>query len=303
MRAWIRHHAQSLRATLRGFARAPAAAAMNVVAIGVALALPLGAWVLLGNATRLGGHVASAEPQLSVFLAADATRADAGRVEAALAGATAVRRQRFVPKEEALADLHRTAEMREILAALRSNPLPDAVIADLAPADPDSVQRLAVDLRRLPKVELVQLDALWLQRLDALLRLGRVAVAVLAALLGVGMVAVTFNTVRQQILTQQAEIEVSRLIGATDAFVRRPFVYQGALMGLAGGLAALAIVALSVRLLDSEVGRLAATYGSDFRLTLGPVAELGMLLAFAGVLGWAGAYLSVSRHLRSTVLP
>lgn len=301
MRAWLRHHAQSLRATLRGFARAPAAAALNVVAIGVALALPLGAWVLLGNATRLGGHVA-AEPQLSVFLATDATRADAARVEAALTGATAVRRQRFVPKEEALADLHRAAGMREILAALGSNPLPDAVIADLAPGDPDSVQRLAVDLRKLPKVELVQLDALWLQRLDALLRLGQVAVAVLAALLAVGMVAVTFNTVRQQILTQQSEIEVSRLIGATDAFIRRPFVYQGALMGLAGGLAALAIVALCVHLLEAEVGRLAAAYGSDFRLTLGPVAELGMLLAFAGVLGWAGAYLSVSRHLRSMAL-
>jgi len=302
MRAWIRHHGQSLRATLRGFARAPAATALNIVAIGVALALPLGAWVLLENATRLGGHVA-AEPRLSVFLATDATRADAARVEAALAGATAVRRQRFVPKEEALADLHRTAGMREIVAALGSNPLPDAVIADLAPGDPDSVQRLAVDLRKLPKVELVQLDALWVQRLDALLRLGQVTVAVLAALLAVGMVAVTFNTVRQQILTQQSEIEVSRLIGATDAFIRRPFVYQGALMGLAGGLAALGIVALCVQLVESEVGRLAATYGSDFRLTLGAAAELGMLLAFAGVLGWAGAHLSVSRHLQSPTAP
>jgi len=275
---------------------------LNIVAIGVALALPLGAWVLLGNATQLAGHVA-VEPRLSVFLATDATRADAARVEAALAGATAVRRQRFVPKEEALADLHRTAGMREILAALGPNPLPDAVIADLAPGEPDSVQRLAVELRKLPKVELVQLDALWLQRLEALLRLGQAAVAVLAALLAVGMVAVTFNTVRQQILTQHAEIEVSRLIGATDAFIRRPFVYQGALMGLAGGLAALGIVALCVRLLDSEVSRLAATYGSDFRLTLGAASELGMLLAFAGVLGWAGAYLSVSRHLHSMASP
>jgi len=302
MRAWIRHHGRSLRATLRGFARAPAATLLNIVAIGVALALPLGAWVLLGNATQLAGHVA-VEPRLSVFLATDATRADAARVEAALAGATAVRRQRFVPKEEALADLHRTAGMREILAALGPNPLPDAVIADLAPGEPDSVQRLAVELRKLPKVELVQLDALWLQRLEALLRLSQAAVAVLAALLAVGMVAVTFNTVRQQILTQHAEIEVSRLIGATDAFIRRPFVYQGALMGLAGGLAALGIVALCVRLLDSEVSRLAATYGSDFRLTLGAATELGTLLAFAGVLGWVGAYISVSRHLHSMAPP
>jgi cell division transport system permease protein len=124
----------------------------------------------------------------------------------------------------------------------------------------------------------------------------------LAGLLALGLVAVTFNTVRLQILTQRDEIEVSKLIGATDAYVRRPFYYQGALIGLVGGLAALAFVAGSVGILNGEVERLAATYGSDFRLRLPGLGDLAAVLAFSSTLGWCGAWLSVSRHL-ATVEP
>jgi cell division transport system permease protein len=135
------------------------------------------------------------------------------------------------------------------------------------------------------------------QRLAAILRLGTIAVGLLACLLAVGLVAVTFNTIRMQVLTQLGEIEVSRLVGATDAYIRRPFFYQGACLGLAGGLAALGLVAGSVWLLDAEVARLAATYGSDFRLALPPPADLAAVLGFAAALGWLGAWLYVSKHL------
>lgn len=296
MSAWLRHHARSLAATLRRLARSPGATALNVLAIGVALALPLGAWVLLANAERLAGHAAG-EPQLAVFMATDAVRADAARVEAAVANAPGVRRHRFVPKDEALAALKQADGAREIAATLGSNPLPDAVIVELAPSSAQAGEQLAAELRKLPKVALVQLDALWLQRLEALLRIGTVAVALLAGLLAVGMVAVTFNTVRLQIVTQHAEIEVSRLIGATASYIRRPFVWQGTVTGLAGGLVALGLVVGSLHVLNGEVARFAATYGSDFRLALPPAGDLAACLAFAAALGWAGAYLSVSRHL------
>jgi cell division transport system permease protein len=296
MNAWLRHHGRSLAATLRRLARSPGAAALNVLAIGVALALPLGAWVVLANAQRLAGHV-TGDPQLAVFMAPDAARADAARVEAAVANAPGVRRHRFVPKDQALAELKQAEGAREIAAMLGANPLPDAVIVELAPGDAPAAEQLAVELRKLPKVALVQLDALWLQRLDALLRLGATAVALLAGVLAVGMIAVTFNTVRLQIVTQQAEIEVSRLVGATTSYIRRPFVWQGTVTGLIGGLVALGLVAGGVELLNGEVTRLAATYGADFRLVLPPMADLVACLAFAGALGWAGAYLSVSRHL------
>ena len=296
MSAWLRHHGRSLGATLRRLAQSPGATALNVLAIGVTLALPLGAWVVLANAERLAGHV-TGDPQLAVFMATDATRADAARVEAAAASAPGVRRSRFVPKDQALAELKQAEGARELAATLGSNPLPDAVIVELTPGDAPAAERLAAELRQLPKVALVQLDALWLQRLDALLRLGAAAVALLAGLLAVGMIAVTFNTVRLQIVTRQAEIEVSRLIGATASYIRRPFVWQGTVIGLAGGLVALGLVAGSVHVLNDEVARLAATYGSGFRLALPPAGDLVSCLAFAGALGWAGAYLSVSRHL------
>jgi cell division transport system permease protein len=214
-----------------------------------------------------------------------------------VSNAPGVRRHRFVPRDQALAELKQAEGAREIAATLGANPLPDAVIVALGPGDPAAAERLAAELRNLPKVALVQLDALWLQRLDALLRLGATAVALLAGLLAAGMIAVTFNTVRLQIVTQQAEIEVSRLVGATTGYIRRPFLWQGTVTGLAGGLLALGLVAGGVHLLDAEVGRLATTYGSDYRLALPPAADLVACLAFAGVLGWVGAFLSVSRHL------
>ncbi len=296
MRAWLRHHALSLRATALRLARSPLATALNALVIGVTLALPLGAWVLVANLERLTGHW-GADPQLSVFLTRDASGADAAKVEATLKGESGVRAFRFVPKDQALAEMKRTDGLAEIVASLGSNPLPDAFVVALVPGDAVVAERLAAALRALPKVAQIQLDSAWVQRLEAALRLGSVAVAVLAALLAFGLVAVTFNTVRLQILTQRDEIEVSKLIGATDAYIRRPFFYQGALTGLAGGVAALGIVAACMAVLNVEVTHLAATYGADFRLGLPAPGDLIAVLVFASGLGWAGAWLSVSKHL------
>lgn len=296
MRAWLRHHAQSLGATVRRLARTPFATTLNALVIGVTFALPLGAWVLVVNLERLAGHLGG-DPQLSVFLASDAGRSDAARVEAALKGAPGVRSFRFVPKDEALAEMKRAAGLAEIAASLGSNPLPDAFVVALMPSDAAAAEHLAANLRAVPKVAHVQLDSAWVKRLEALLRLGTVAVGLLAVLLAFGLVAVTFNTIRLQILTQRDEIEVSKLVGATDAYVRRPFYYQGAFVGLGGGLTALALVAGSVAVLNGEVARLAATYGSGFRLELPHLGDLAAVLAFSAALGWCGAFLSVSRHL------
>jgi cell division transport system permease protein len=249
MRAWLRHHLHSFGATVRRLARTPFATVLNALVIGVALALPLGAWVLVVNLERLSGHL-GADRQLSVFLATDAVRADAVRIETALKGAPAVRSFRFVPKDEAWAEMKRAEGLSDIAASLAANPLPDAFVVVLVPGDAGAAEGLAAELRAAPKVAHVQFDAAWVKRVDAMLRLGGMAVGLLAALLAFGLVAVTFNTVRLQIFTQRDEIEVSKLIGATDAYVRRPFFYQGALVGLAGGLAALALVAGTVAVLN-----------------------------------------------------
>jgi cell division transport system permease protein len=297
MRAWLQHHGLSFAQTLARLARSPFATTFNVLAIGVAAALPFGVYCVLGNFESLSRN-ASVDPQLSVFLARDAAKPEVAAVEARLKGARGVSAVRFVSRDAALAELNRVAGMQEVIASLPQNPLPDAFVVTLSGSDPALADRLELEFKSLPKVAYVQADSAWVRRLDALLRLGRTAVVLLSALLGLALVAVTFNTIRLQILTQREEIEVSKLIGATDAFIRRPFYYLGLLQGAAGGVFALAIVAGLLAALNIEVRSLADSYGSSFRLAFLPAAGAGVVLALAGALGWLGAHLSVSRHLR-----
>jgi len=296
VRAWLQHHVLSFAQTLARLARSPFATVLNVVAIGVALALPLGAYCLLGNLESVS-HKISVEPQVSVFLAGDAAKADIAAVEARLKAAGGVRAVRFVSRETALVELSRTAGMQEVIASLRRNPLPDAFVVTLAASDPALADRLELQFKSLGKVAHVQADSAWVRRLDALLRLGRTAVVLLSALLGLALVAVTFNTIRLQILTQRDEIELCRLIGATHAYIRRPFFYLGSLLGLLGGVAALAIVLAALAVLNRDLLQVAPLYGSDLRLRFPNLEEMLAALAASVALGWLGAYLSVSRHL------
>lgn len=296
MRAWLQHHGLSFTQTLARLARSPFATTLNVVAIGVALALPFGAYCVLGNLESLSRNV-SVDPQLSVFLSKDAAKADVAAVEARLKGAEGVRAVRFVSREAALVELSRTAGMDEVVASLRQNPLPDAFVVTLSVSDPARADGLEREFKSLPKVAHVQADSAWVRRLDALLRLGQTAVLVLSGLLGLALVAVTFNTIRLQILTQRDEIELCRLIGATHAYIRRPFFYLGSMLGLLGGLAALAIVLASLAVLNRDLIQLAVLYGSDLRLRFPNVGEMAVTLASSAALGWLGASLSVRRHL------
>lgn len=299
MRAWLQHHGLSLTQTLKRLAHSPFATTLNVAAIGVALALPLGAYCVLGNLQLVASRV-SVDPQLSIFLARDAAKADIAAVEARLKNAEGVRSVRFVSRDSALAQLSRTAGMDEVIAGLRHNPLPDAFVITLASSETALADRLEIEFKSLPKVDRVLADAAWVRRLDALLRLGRTAVVMLSVLLGLSLVAVTFNTIRLQILTQRDEIELCRLIGATHAYIRRPFFYLGSLLGLLGGLAALAIVLAALVVLNHDLVQLALLYGSALRLRFPDLSEMLSALALSVTLGWLGAYLSVSRHLLSS---
>jgi cell division transport system permease protein len=285
MRAWLRQHRQAL-------ARAAARVGLlNTLVIGVALALPTGGYALLESLRALTGRL-SLEPQIALFL--DAKRTDVDALAARIKRDPRVLGLRFVPREEALREIGGVQGVTELVAALGRNPLPDGFVVSAAN---ESVEPLAAELAKLPGVAHVQADALWARRLASLARLGRAALWLLAGLLGAALVAVTFNTIRLQILTQREEIEVSKLLGATDAFVRRPFYYAGLLQGLAGGAIALGLVYVSLALLNRQVAPLAATYGSDFRLAFLSGGDALAVLALAGVLGWLGAHLSIGRHL------
>jgi cell division transport system permease protein len=286
--AWLRQHRQAFAVALRRIG------ILNTVVIGVALALPAGGYALIDSLRGVASRLAP-EPQIAVFLPGDAKRADADALGRTLRAEPRIASVRFVPREQALKDMRSLEGVDELVAAIGRNPLPDAFVVTARTTPIDS---LAADLAKLPGVSRVQADAVWARRLAALAGAVELALAILAVLLGVGLVAVTFNTIRLQILTQRAEIEVSKLIGATDAFIRRPFYYAGLLQGLAGGLLALAIVAVGLGLLDRKVASLAASYGSDFRFGFLALPDAVVVILFAGLLGWLGAQLSVGRHLR-----
>jgi len=206
-----------------------------------------------------------------------------------------------VPRGETLKRFQAGDGLAEVIAVLPNNPFPDAfVVTPRDPHDdgPSAMEQLRDELGLWPKVEHVQLDSAWVRRLDALLRLGRTGVTLLAVLLGIGLVATTFTTIRLQVLTQRAEIEVSRLLGATDAFICRPFYYFGALQGLLGGIGAWLIVLAVTLALRGPVAELAGLYGASTSLQPLTVKDGLILLGFSAALGWLGAALSLVRHLR-----
>ena len=296
MRAWLQHHNMSFAQTLTRLVRSPFSTSLNGIAIGVALALPIGAFFVLGNLEALSRHVL-VEPQLSIFLAGSATPADITGIATQLRRTEGVRAVRFVSRDDALAELKLAAGMDEVIATLRNNPLPDAFVVTLSAREPSLAERLEREFKAFSKVAHVQGDSLWVRRLDAILNLGWTAVVLLSALLCLALVAVTFNTIRLQILTQQEEIEVCRLVGATRAYIRRPFFYLGSLLGLLGGVVALGMVLGALAILDRDLARLAVLYGMDLRLRFPEFREMLAVLGICLALGWAGAYLSVSRHL------
>lgn len=262
---------------------------LNALVIGIALALPAGGYALLESLRPAGARLAL-EPRISLFLEREVRRADAEALGKRLRADPRIAAVRFIPREEALKEMSAVQGLSEVIAALGRNPLPDAFVIT-------TKHDLAEEFAKLPGVAHVQADAVWARRLAAAAALAEAALWLLAALLGAGLVAVTFNTIRLQILTQREEIEVSKLLGATDAFIRRPFYYLGLLQGLVGGAVALALIALALFLLNREVSALAESYGSSFRFGFLPVAEALAVVLFAGLLGWLGAQLSVSRHL------
>lgn len=296
MRTWLAQHARTLAGAVRRLARAPVTSLLNIGVIGIALALPVGFYVGLINLQAVARDLA-ADPQLSLFLSLDAERADLARIEALLKQHPGVRKFSHVSRDQALADLKASAGLGDILGSLGRNPLPDAFVVDAANSSPEMLEMLRDEFSAWQKVAHVQLDSAWANRLAAALRVGRTAVLLLATLLAFALVAVTFNTIRLQILTQRQEIEVSQLIGATDPFIRRPFLYYGAVLGLAGGIAAWAIVWAVILLLNPGLGELSRLYGVHFELRHLAAIDSLSLLGFAAWLGWLGAWLSVGRHL------
>ena len=296
MRIWLAQHARTLAATLARFARSPLSSLLNVAVIGVALALPVSLYVILGNLQQLA-QAHGSTPQLSLYMALDAGDQEVALVRDRLQQDPRVGRFSFVPRDQALQDLKSSAGLAEVVDSLHQNPLPHAFVVDPRSGSAESLERLRDELRKWPKVAHVQLDSAWARRLDALLRVGAIALLLLAAALAFGMVTVTFNTIRLHILTQREEVEVSRLLGATDPFIRRPFLYYGVILGAAGAAAAWVLVWLGVYVLNQGLTEIGQLYGTGLQLRPLTAEDSGGILVLSAALCWLGAWLSVRRHL------
>ncbi len=294
---WLNSHWQAFRLALARLAASPLNTLLSSLGIGIALALPFGGHLLLERAAALGRGAATTA-QLTVFMAVGADRASALEIVQRLKRKPEVAGTELLPREDTFERMRAAQGLGDVLAALPQNPFPDAIVVTLADETPVTLEALAAEARKWPRVEHVHIDADWARRLAALFWLARTGVILLAILLGLGLVTITFNIIRLQVLTRQAEVEVSRLLGATDAFIRRPFLWYGALLGLAGGCVAWSLVSLTVLWLRLPTAELARLYGLELVLTLPRPKESALLLGSAIVLGWLGAALSLRQQLR-----
>ena len=294
-RAWREQHAYSLLSSLGRLLRRPIASLLTIGVMAVAIALPLGLGVALANIERFSGNVRESR-EISVFLKPAADAATAQRVADGLRQRPDVAAVTIRTPEQGLAEFRQMSDLADSLDLLDQNPLPSVLVVQPR----DDGKALAEILRRLPEADLVQHDAVWRERLSAWLAFGERLLWVVAALLGLGVLLVVGNTVRLEIGARREEIAVMQQLGATDGFVRRPFVYLGLCYGVAAGLLALGLLAAAGVALQSSLADLLASYGGQFRLQGLGMAGAGMLLAVAGFAGWLGAWLASGHHLRQT---
>ncbi len=296
MSGWLAHHLASLADALRRFLRTPFAAAFTALAIGVAITLPVSMYLVVKNINHLAGDLPT-RPEISVFLSDKSTSGEREAIKRKLEASPAFNNARFVSSEAALEHL-KSQGLSDITAGLDRNPLPDAWVLSMREASPADMEALRKELMAQPGVESVQADSAWAERLQAMLNIGRQVVLLLAALFGLALVAIASNAIRAQILSRREEIEVSRLIGATDRYIRRPFLYYGALQGASGGLTALIVLTLLGWALGDPISQLASLYGSPFRIVTLGLAEIGVVLGAATLFSWLGAWVAVGRTLR-----
>jgi cell division transport system permease protein len=298
----VKHYLGLHRANLAGavarLASQPFASLLTILVIATALALPAGLRVAVNNADAVSDSWQSAA-DFTVYLKMDVSEEGARETARAIEQRADVAAVTVIDRGAALAEFRSRSGFGEALDALDGNPLPHTLVVHPADGLATDVEALGQAIAALPQAEVVQVDTEWVSRLRAMLALAGRLVDFATALLGLAVAIVVGNTIRLEINNRSVEIEVTKLVGGTDAFIRRPFLYLGLCYGLAGALAALLVIGLGLLLLGPPVQRVAALYGSSFSLAGLSLAESATLLAGGAFLGWAGAGLAAARHLRA----
>ena len=300
---WFRQQAYSITAALAHLRQSKASFLLNMLVVALTLSLPFFGATLQDNLKPLASQL-EVNAEISIFMKMDTPR----ETSAALSGSISTvfeqhghaAKVSFIARESALEAMKARGGLADAVAALGANPLPDGYLVKLEQgggAVASQIDAIAEQLRRLPNVDKVQLDFAWVKRLAALMHALNMILIFMAAALAIVVIAVAFNTIRLQVMSHRDEIGLMRLVGATDAFIRRPFYYTGALLGFCAGSMALGIVALVLLPMNIALADLARLYAAEIQLTPLPIAQCAILLALSALLGWMGAALSVRRNL------
>lgn len=295
---WAIRHLQAMLSSLGRLTRAPLSTLMTVAVLSIALAFPTGLKLLLDNVQRLSGSLDNST-NISIFLKQGLENSKYEALTDRLIHREGIAAVQLITPEEALEEFRNNSGFAGALEALDNNPLP-AVMIITPTADhstPETAKALVEGLQQMPEVDIAQLDLQWVRRLQAITEIAARGVLLLASLLALAVLLIIGNTIRLEIQNQKDEIEITKLIGGTNAFIRRPFLYTGFWYGLFGGLLAWLLVSVNLWLLTEPVKRLAGLYHSNFSLTSINISSLMILLASSIMLGLFGSWIAVARHL------
>ena len=293
----LRLHALAFADAARRLASQPWATFFSLLVLALAFTLPILAAVAMRSVASATEGL-DTDPHVNVFLALDAGDDDVKRIEQALRSTPGVASVRFISKGQAFDELRNTTHLAEILATFERNPLPHAFAVRLDAAALPQAPQLREAWARLPKVDQVTADLDWARQLAGWIRFGRTLLAIVATALALAVAFIVGHLIRLQALTRRAEIEVSQLIGATAADVRRPLVYHGALQGILSGLAGTALAAGFAAWTGAQMRALAPAYATELKLVFLTPMEVGAVLMVAGLLGFAGAWIAAQREIR-----
>jgi cell division transport system permease protein len=300
MSAWLTRHLQTLIGSLGRLTQHKLATVLTTLVIGIALALPACLHLLVTNAQTATGSWNRAV-DLTVYLKRPTSAEEARRVAERWRQRRDVAEVELILADAALREFRRQSGFGAAIDALHENPLPHTLVvrptAEYATAA--QLEALAREMRATPSVDMVQLDTAWVDRLNAILDAIRRTLLLTAGVLALGVMVIVGNTIRLDIQNRRDEIEITKLVGGSDAFVRRPFLYNGVWYGVAGAVIAWLITAVAIAVLREPIARIAGLYGSAFEVQgLGVESSL-VLLAAGAVLGWLGSYVAATRHLRA----
>ncbi|MGO3890988.1 MAG: cell division protein FtsX [Paenalcaligenes sp.] len=298
MNRWLRQHRYAASTALSRLIHQPFSSLANILVIALTLAAPLIGWALLVSAQPLVKDL-PVNPEITLYLKLDTSAEQAQKLSGELRQQYAddVLSVSFIDRDKAYKDLQKNPLWADALSTLGENPLPHSLILSLndSPNQAGVAERLASELANTPTIERIQLDSDWLKRLDSLLHFVRVALSLLSLCVAVIMIATVFNTVRLQALNQREEIAVARLVGATESFVRRPFLYQGAITGVAASLVTILLAWLALPLLSEALNRLAASYQQHVQLHLPDSSDLLSATVVIALIAALAARWSVTR--------